>query len=223
MRFSQRIGKKPVKTILQVDSIDRDLKNCLWNVILEQFFYKFDHNRLYGEITPRVKLFVRIWQDFFKETIDTEPHRGFEKFFNEWFLERATWYEIYDFVEFAVQILPQNGSKREELKDSLNWALEKEKSGYRIIGENVAKIIDENEIKAIEEALVSTGKWEPITIHLKTALDLFTDRKNPDYRNSIKESISAVEACCIIIQNNDKATLGGALSVIEKRINCLMR
>ena len=42
-----------------------------------------------------------------------------------------------------------------------------------------------------------------------------SDRKNPDYRNSIKESISAVESICKTVTKDDKATLGKALKIIE--------
>ena len=38
----------------------------------------------------------------------------------------------------------------------------------------------------------------------------------PDYENSIKESISAVEAICCIITDDDKATLGKALGKLEQ-------
>ena len=48
---------------------------------------------------------------------------------------------------------------------------------------------------------------------------MLADRKAPDYRNSIKESISAVEALCNIITGNSSATLGKALSEIEKKHN----
>ena len=37
------------------------------------------------------------------------------------------------------------------------------------------------------------------------------DRKAPDYRNSIKESISAVEGMCQAINNDANATLGQAI------------
>ena len=49
MRFSQRIGKRPIKTILQVESIDIDLKNRLWNNILEDFFDKLSTASSYGQ------------------------------------------------------------------------------------------------------------------------------------------------------------------------------
>jgi hypothetical protein len=48
-------------------------------------------------------------------------------------------------------------------------------------------------------------------------VDLFSDRKSPDYRNSVKESISAVEAICKIITGDEKATLGQALKKLEDK------
>ena len=49
---------------------------------------------------------------------------------------------------------------------------------------------------------------------MKRSLELISDKKNPDYRNSIKESISAVEAYCKYIVHDPKATLGDALKKI---------
>ena len=47
---------------------------------------------------------------------------------------------------------------------------------------------------------------------------LYADRDNPDYENSIKESISAVEAMCCIItgMSGASATLGAALKKLEE-------
>lgn len=42
------------------------------------------------------------------------------------------------------------------------------------------------------------------------------NRETPDYRNSIKESISAVESLAKVLSGSDKATLGEALKEIEK-------
>ena len=71
--------------------------------------------------------------------------------------------------------------------------------------------------RSIEEALKDAPK--PVDIHLKTALDLLADRKSPDYRNSIKESISAVEAICKQVSGNPKATLDQALKELQKNTN----
>ena len=50
-------------------------------------------------------------------------------------------------------------------------------------------------------------------------MDLLADRKSPDYRNSVKESISAVEAISNLIANEKKATLGQALKAIESKVS----
>jgi hypothetical protein len=44
-----------------------------------------------------------------------------------------------------------------------------------------------------------------------------SNKGKPDYRNPIKESISAVEALCKTINNDEKATLGVALKSLEKK------
>ena len=44
-----------------------------------------------------------------------------------------------------------------------------------------------------------------------------SDRQNPDYRNSIKESVSALEGMCQKILKKDKVTLGDAICQIEKQ------
>lgn len=44
---------------------------------------------------------------------------------------------------------------------------------------------------------------------------MLSDRKVPNYRNSVKESISAVEAACRLVSGNMSATLAEALQKIE--------
>ena len=43
------------------------------------------------------------------------------------------------------------------------------------------------------------------------------DRESPDYRNAIKEAISAVEAAARVITGDRKATLGKALKAMKKQ------
>jgi hypothetical protein len=98
-----------------------------------------------------------------------------------------------------------------------NHILERELSAYRFVGKKLVKIISECEISEIEEALNISVPLKGVNIHLQRALDLLADRKNPDYRNSIKESISAIEAICRIITGDENATLGKALQKIEEK------
>lgn len=91
--------------------------------------------------------------------------------------------------------------------------LERELSGYRFVGEYITRITNPIEIEEIEHVFEVTHqkKLSGVDEHIKAALAKLSDRKNPDYRNSIKESISAVESICKMIAGDPKATLGDAL------------
>ena len=41
-KFSERIGVKPPKSIIQKESIDEDLENALWNGLVIFYWDKFD-------------------------------------------------------------------------------------------------------------------------------------------------------------------------------------
>ncbi len=95
-----------------------------------------------------------------------------------------------------------------------NDVFEREYVGYRIINGEARRITDEVEVEAIEETLSSVQ--EEVKHHIEKALGFLSDRESPDYANSIKESISAVERMCSIIVG--KATsLGDALSNLQKK------
>jgi len=67
-------------------------------------------------------------------------------------------------------------------------------------------------IAIIENALrVNIDKFDPAREQLKNAWELFNKRPDPDYANSIKEAITAVESAAKISTNSDKADLGKAL------------
>ena len=64
---------------------------------------------------------------------------------------------------------------------------------------------------------MATDRWISINSHLKRSLDLLADRKTPDYRNSIKEAISAFEALCRIIVGDDSLELGRAVDALTRK------
>ena len=63
---------------------------------------------------------------------------------------------------------------------------------------------------------MNDDRFAGVNAHLGRAMELLSDRTNPDYRNSIKESISAVESLAQVITGQPKATLGDALKVLKK-------
>jgi hypothetical protein len=218
-RFSEREGLKKARMEIQTDSIDDALKSRLWNV-LDHFYWGRGRipNRdkpLWDLISGDVEsLFMRMWDSYFKKPVDDLTlswRRDFPTvktyFFN------CQWYEVYDFIEFVVSQYP-NAATNDKSVETFNAVLEEELSAYRFVGGKITKITSKEEIAEVEEALETP--FETVQVHVKTALNLMSDRKKPDYRNSIKESISGVEAICKIIANDDKATLGEALDTIER-------
>jgi hypothetical protein len=221
MKFSQRIGQTPVRTALQVEQMDTQLKNRIWNTVIDDFLEKINNYASSYEKSQKAEVCEVIWKEFFGHMIDEIPSyqgggtyvSGVISYLKEWY-RKAKWYEVYDLVEFIVRI---DKILQLDFVDKCNQALERESSGYRIIESKVVQITSEQEIEEIERALSIDYKWQPVTIHLQTALNFLADRNNPDFRNSIKESISAVESLCIIITGDKNATLGKALGIIETK------
>ena len=95
--------------------------------------------------------------------------------------------------------------------------LEQEKSGYRIVAGEVAPITNKSEIETIEQA--ANTDYPSVNQHIQKAVSLYADINSPDYENSIKESISAVEAICSIITGitGKEATLGNTIKHLKDR------
>lgn len=221
MRFSQRIGKKSVRQSLQIESIDTTLENRLWNNFLTDFIGKFSSYSSYSTESDQAKICKIIWEEFFEQRVDEIPSYsnagvytdGVISFIKKWFF-KADWYEKYDFMEF-ISLVDQN-VMRTGFTEQCNATLKRESAGYRIIEQSIVQITAEEEIQSIEEAINSSSTMKSVETHLRTALEFLSNREYPDYRNSIKESISAVESLCIIMTGDEKATLGQALTQIER-------
>lgn len=211
--FSERRGLKPVRNVIQIDSIDESLKNGLWNAVLEHYFYILKRQFVYLDFQDYpIPIIEQVWKDFYKLRIDEIPIFSLQvltalrnHYYND------IWYRVYDLIEFCAKI-DQNDKHRSKFVIECNRVLERENSAYRFIGSEIAPITSDTEIAEIEEA---TSADDSIATHLKTALSLIANKESPNYRNSIKESISAVEAVCGIITGKPKATLGETLDIIK--------
>jgi len=204
--FSHRNQLTSVRVEIQLDDLDTTTRTQLWNIFYGFIIVKDIEQRTKFEYPAHV---FNIWADFLKKPLHLVPFQGkdFSKELQHLFFNQ-NWYRIFDFIEylFSQTINPSLASL---LTERVNEILEKELVGYRLVNKQFIPITDATEIKAIETAINSSQ--DGTRLHLKRALELLSDRQNPDYRNSIKESISAVEAICIEITGDPKATLGQAL------------
>lgn len=205
LSFSERYGymNKP----LQTERITNELRNRIWNIYcsdVDTCYTEWDSNYLedimdsFGFVVENIND-----GDDLKHNLET---------FQKWFM-KAEWYKIYDFIEKYLNCL--SATERKYTRKKINSVFEAENAGYRVIGNQVVPITNQNEILCIEQA--QKTKYNNVNTHFKKATELFSRRPSPDYENSIKESISAVEALCCIItgESGGNATLGKTIKKLK--------
>jgi len=213
-RFSQREGFKPIKDTLQIESMDDDLRNSLWNALSIYHWQNtsFDYKPFYYFIS-------RLWINYFKNLIDEMPEYWSQTIdiIRKYFF-KCEWYSVFDLIEFVAND-EYDTKKNKVFMYYCNSVLEEELSVWRFVGGKITKISSEEEIEEVEGALSLSSPFASVREHIKSALELIADRKSPDYRNAIKESISAVESACKIVTTDKSATLGQVLKKLEKNID----
>ncbi|HEY0396095.1 MAG TPA: hypothetical protein VGD01_16490 [Candidatus Elarobacter sp.] len=212
--FGQRYGYEPVRSAFQVDGMDAPLRHGLWNAVRTQMLPNRDQDAgfyLRKTHDPDYNMAVRLYDELFHKDIDTIPqtYAQFVEAVRKWFAE-TEWHRAYSFVQFLVE----NGhaQRRAALQQAADVVMKREMAGYRFVGSKIVPITNQAEIDTVVEAIASSP--DMVQIHLRTAVDRLADRASPDFRNSIKESISAVEAMVQSLTGDDSSTLGAALKAL---------
>jgi hypothetical protein len=224
VRFSQRYGYSPIKNVVQSESIDQDLRNSLWSVATLHYWSSVKSDA--DMIHPQVRLSAhgnedlqllcrRLWLNFFREPLDTlaDSWTDVRNYLRGLFFSCA-WHEVYDLLEFLAQNHPDE-AQNASFMHAANVFMERELSAYRFVERRIVRITAPEEIEAIEKAVAA--EKSAVRDHLESAIRLLADRRAPDHRNSIKESISAVEALVRSVSGSEKGTLGDLLKQLSRR------
>lgn len=168
-----------------------------------------------------VELEMYIWEFFLNKRIseffisDYKRHVVCAVYIAE---DSNPWYKKLDLLEESIQYLRDLGRNDYRVENctgqfisSLNASFERLHFAYRIVDDEIVEINSQEEIQSIETALGEAPS--NIREHLSRALENYAKRPVGDYRNSIKESISAVEAWCR--ERTGENTLGAALNRLE--------
>ena len=207
--FSERGGFVPIK-VCQVDTIDADTRIKIYNQI-----YVFLHpsNDPYDDETDRAyradkqawNIVYRdhFWAQFLLLPVDEYTRDLCDIALRDMLLSDDPWHRVFDFVEYIflqcaatweyedLNDIYSRG-RRDSLLSAINRVLGESKVGYKIIDNIFVPISSEPEAQEVE--IASNTVFYEANQHIKKAVKLFADRKEPDYENSIKESISAVES-----------------------------
>lgn len=186
MKFSERYGyEKPSEVIIR-ERITSEIQNAICTCY--DFLKREIDAYLYNKIDEY------IWCFFLNQRKDKYSRSGgvithfIENNENEW-------YKKLDMIETTLFYISNNNGIQSYLHffvNSLNFEFKRLNFAYRIVENQLVEITSEQEIKTMETAI--DNNKDNVKVHLNNALKLYAQRPEADYRNSIKESISAVEA-----------------------------
>ena len=216
--FSQRLGITNEPSTIQIESMNDALRNSLWNIILQHFGNSGDYRwENLAEFSA---------MHYFKVPVDSLPYDNYEQ--KDWIRElffKLEWYKTYDFIEFIFKnyrhIMGCSSNKAEQgFIGNVNFILERELSGYRFVEGVLVPISSKEEVSEICEAIDRSVLYglNGAREHIQAALRLLGQKPDPNYRNSIKEAISAVESVVKQIAGDSSQGLADALNVLDKNV-----
>ncbi len=217
MYFSERNKLKPQKEIV-LGNLDRTCKNRLWNCIYDIYrrngYDSLEIKKSLNYVLDKVGekyTYSSLLGSLFGQTVED----GVKRLEQVW--ENSEWYCEFDIIETILETKIDVTYSDDEtpIPQLFNTIFEEEKSGYRIIDNMIIAITDPVELEEIEESL--NTPFDVVDESLTKALKFYSDRESPDYKNSIKESITAVESMCKIICDDDSLELGKALGKLESK------
>lgn len=222
--FSDKQGIVPYNTVLQTTEFSDETRMALSNHMYEVLVHTFESSHQVGPYHQYVDG-EKYEQPFCKAVLDEVFHQRIALQSGYVFSWRsiyenihkvicsAVYNEVLDVIGYCCVWLSQKCSVGDRVFQSYNRLFEKENVGYRFLAGQIVPITDEHELDAVEQAC--NNPIEGCRKQIQKAVFFLSDRQHPDYKNSIKESISAVESICQVIVGDEKATLGAALKHIE--------
>jgi hypothetical protein len=215
--FSRRNNLVPQPGPDKPGQISNRLRTLLWNDLDNACRQLYRVDRFAGLIvSPEFSVFLQyVWSEHLAEPADEYP--GLEKMMSQvktGFLQGA-WFFPFDFLELAFVAEEPAGFIRTSLRKSVAGHLDQESSAYMLVGDDFVERMSDVEAESLATALKSDE--DAVRTHFREALRMLSDRHNPNYRNSVKESISAVECACKKLTGDQNADLNRALQKLEER------
>ncbi len=222
--FSHRHNLMEIQPVIMRNTISQEVVNAIgtcYDILCRRL--KVVHNNSHY---PHLDNFLQediereLWVHFVNRRLAEFEEHGHYFAISDELLSygRLPWNIILDLVEYIckwISVNIDNYSYLEELlkefEGNLNNEFDRLDYGYRVVNHCVVDIISEEELAAINEAIENSK--DNVSEHLQRAVMHYSARPEPDVRNSIKESISAVEAVCRELTGEN--TLGQALKHLE--------
>lgn len=222
--FSDRNKIHEENTTIQTTIFDVRTKTALINItdfIIKGYYPSIDFSHVTAYRYPDEQMLLKnILADLYCQVVDWTSAVSYESVFS--IIKSTISTDSYDAILTVIEyiakalLLPYRHvvykGKKYTSEQLYNYIFQQEYVGYRLINCQAQPITDDSEILEIQESV--NNKHLEVKQHIDKALGFLSDRQAPDYANSIKESISAVERMCSIIIGAP-TTLGDALKKLE--------
>lgn len=217
--FSQRNGYSQVDDLFIREQLTPELENAINNC-----YGDFRHGlsaKNYYDIDFYYNMEAFLWRFYLNQKMsDFGNYYNYRTVLTKYVSSKSTeWFNKLDIIEVSIDYLYNQGKQyniveqlTNELVAALNFDFKRLNFAYRIIDGKFIEITSEEEIAAIKKAL--DDNTDGVREHLDKAIEHCSRRPVGDFRNSIKESISAVEVVCR--KKTGANTLGEALKNLEK-------
>lgn len=211
--FSERYGyMKPSQVIIR-GGITEEIENAVCSAFdsLKEWMNDIDSHMEYDHSYNEMGVFL--WTQFLNKRKEEYWYRNRNIPVEVIKDGDMPWYRKLDIIELSFKWLLTSNDRgartiTERFAKYLNHEFDRLNYAYRIVDKEIVEISSDQEIAAIETAIDNSE--DNVRLHLKSALGLLAEKPVGDYRNSIKESISAVEAVCR--EMTGKNSLGDALN-----------
>ncbi len=217
LTFGKRMGFEPIDNPIQINGISNLFRTDLWNA-----YYLFIQNPI--ENADRYKSNVDnickiTWINYFRRPIDDYPDSYKFGHVVRDYIVKVEWYKTYEFFERILPLIQEDKQfDYEGFVTYLNTILKENNAAYILHNNKFIPITNDTELEEIKRLQIKSEEFSLIGIqkHLDSALKLLSHKPEPDFRNSIKESISMVEVISRLIEPNENS-LGKALNRLEKK------
>ncbi len=224
--FSERYGYVSISDVLVHEEITQEIQNaicsCYDNLLNRFCCYASGHNQSVRQSYARdgqEKLEKYIWQYFLNQRIAEYNNTYYRTLIPNIITDRRTpWYSVLDLIEATIDFLRDydkftlDSKVADDFIGELNQEFKRLNFAYRIVADQVIDITSEEEMGSVDQAIKESPS--NIQMHLSKAVEMYAQKPEGDYRNSIKESISAVEAYCR--EKTGDKDFGDALKNLKK-------
>ena len=217
--FSERYNYIKVADVIIREKITPEIQNAICSCYDKLKGVFIEAGTCYSD-TPYIEMEKYLWTYFLNQREGNfyegrRYHIVATQFVED---ENNPWYRKLDLIEFTAKYLHTLDTKYDRrmivfhsFVEQLNFEFKRLNFAYRVVNTELVEITSDEELAAVESSMKDSP--HNIRMHLSKALELYAQRPTGDYRNSIKESISAVEAYCREVTG--EKTLGEALNKIN--------